>query len=205
MIKLFGFGPSRWVRPYWTARELGLAFDPVTLSFARGEHRSPEHLARQPFGKTPALEDGAFTLFESAAICTYLADQRPDAGLVPAPRTQARAKHDQWMSFVISDLEQPLWRITRHRLLYPEGKRSAAEIELAKDDFRGYAATLEGCLTDHLVGDRFSVADILMTYTLKWSTLERVVGEDLLVDFARLRAYVALHQARPAFPVELYA
>lgn len=199
MITLYGSGPSRWVRPYWTLQELGLPFEAKKVSVTKGENRAPEFLAINPFGKLPALTDGDFTLFESAAICTYLADKHPEKGLIPAAGTRERAVHDQWVSFAISELEQPLWRITRHSFAYPEAKRSVADIELAREDFHRTASTFEPLVKEHMVGDRFSVADIMVVYALQWANLFQLMGEH-----PGLVAYMERHAARPAFPTQLY-
>ena len=199
-LKLYGAGPSRWIRPYWTLNELGVPFEAVQLNLPTGEATSPEYLAINPDGKVPALVDGDVTLLESAAICNYLADKYPEKGLAPKPGTVERARYDQWISFVISDLEQPLWRIIRHKFLYPAAQRSLADIELAKADFRRMAATLEVQISDHLVGDRFSVADIVMAYTLKWATWDQ-----LLDGYPKLQAYMEHHTARPTFPRQFFA
>ncbi len=205
MIKLYGSGPSRWVKPYWTLKELEVPFEPVKTSILKGDTKTPEYRRLHPFSKVPALEDGDFKLFESMAICTYLADKFPDKGLAPKPATKERALYDQWMSFIVTELEQPLWRITRHTFSYPEDKRSAAEIALAREDFHKLAATLEPLLPeDYLVGGRFSVADIAMTYTLNWSALPAFGNTAALADFPRLGAYAARHSARPHYPRELY-
>jgi glutathione S-transferase len=199
MITLYGNGPSRWVRPYWTLQELGIPFETKRVSVMKGENRAPEFLAINPFGKLPALVDGDLTLFESAAICTYLADKHAEKGLIPTVGTRERAIYDQWVSFAISELEQPLWRITRHKYGYPEPKRSQTDIELAKEDFHSTARTFEPLVKEHLVGDRFTVADIMVTYVLKWAEMFGLMGEH-----AGLRAYMEKHAARPAFPKELY-
>lgn len=205
MMKIYGAGGNRWVRPYWTAREADVAFEPIKLSFANGDLRKESYLALNPFAKAPALEDGPVKIFESAAICNYIADKRPEKKLAPALGTPERAQYDQWVSFVISDFEQPLWRIVRHSFVYPEPKRSLADVTLAKEDFRHNATILERIIPDgNLLGENFTVADILMAYTLKWATMERVNGENMLVGFPRLQKYLAKHEARPAFPRELY-
>lgn len=199
MITLYGNGASRWVRPYWTLQELGLPFEVKRVSVMKGENRSPEYLAVNPFGKLPALTDGDLTLFESAAICTYLADKHPEKGLIPAVGTRERALHDQWVSFAISELEQPLWRITRHSFAYPEAKRSPAEIALAREDFQKTASTFEPLVNEVLVGSQFTVADILVTYALKWADMFGLLGEH-----KGLTAYMGRQMARPAFPATLY-
>src|SRR5579859_1786949 len=156
MIKLYGAGGSRWVKCYWTLRELEIPFEPVIISIPKGDHRTPEFLAKNPFGRIPVLEEGDLRLRESSAICTYLAEK----GLLPKPGTTERALVSQWMSFAVADLEQPLWRTMRHRFLYPEATRIPRDIEVAHADFKALATTLERELRgDHAVGGRFTLAD----------------------------------------------
>jgi glutathione S-transferase len=206
MIKLYGAGPSRWVKCYWTLRELEIPFEPVVVSLQKGDTRTPDFLAMNPFGKIPVLEDGTFRLRESSAICTYLAEQHPEKGLLPKPATPERAHVHQWMSFAVADLEQPLWRVMKHRFLYPEKMRIPAEIELAHADFKALATTLEHELGgDYIVGSAFTLADLTLAYTLRWSRIERVIGADLLAPFPRLIEYTHRHTSRPAFPSALYA
>lgn len=206
MIKLYGAGPSRWVKCYWTLRELEIPFEPVVVSLQKGDTRTPEFLAKNPFGKIPVLEDGDLRLRESSAICTYLAEKNPEKGLLPKPGTSDRALVNQWMSFAVADLEQPLWRTMKHRFLYPEKARIPAEIELAHGDFKTLAATLERELRgDYAVGRRFTLADLTLAYTLKWSRIERIIGADLLATFPRLIEYTEFHTSRSSFPRELYS
>lgn len=205
MIKLYGVGPSRWVKCYWTLRELDVPFEPVLVSLQKGETRTPEFLERNPFGKIPVLEDGDLVLRESSAICTYLAEKYPERRLLPEPGTSDRARVNQWISFAVADLEQPLWRSMKHRLMYPEPMRIPAEVAIAHADFQALAATLERELRgNYMVGDRFTLADLTIAYTLNWSRIERVIGADLLATFPRLIDYVEFHKSRPAFPRELY-
>jgi glutathione S-transferase len=110
------------------------------------------------------------------------------------------------MSFAVADLEQPLWRAMRHRFLYPEKVRIPAEVEVAHADFKALAATLERELhDDNAVAGRFTLADLTLAYTLKWSRIERVIGADLLATFPRLIEYTNLHTSRSAFPRDLYS
>jgi glutathione S-transferase len=199
MISIYGGGRSRWVRPVWAARELGLESKLVQLNVRKGEARTAQYRAINPFARVPSMEDQGFALFESVAICTHLAEKKPAMNMVPKAGTNERAIYDQWNCFVISTLESPLERIMRNRVVYPEDRRSSVEIANAQDDFRTVAGPLDDMIGDYLVGGRFTCADIIMCYTLRWAD-----GESMLADFPRLKAYLDRHTARPAFPKELY-
>src|SRR3954453_11507468 len=86
-------------------RQLGLAYDTVEVDLFRGETRTPEHFARNPDGRVPALEpDEGTTIPESGAILLYLAEGTP---LLPADRL-ARARVHAWMFFEQNQVEATL-------------------------------------------------------------------------------------------------
>src|SRR5207249_11915297 len=82
--------PSSW-RVQLALEEKGLAYEPVLLSFEKGEHKSPAHLARSPHGKVPALEDDGVSLYESSAIVEYLEERYPRTPLLPPDPPPAAA------------------------------------------------------------------------------------------------------------------
>lgn len=92
-LTLWGFDGSTYVR---TAKmllaEKGVTrFNQVPLNVLKGEPKSPEHLARHPFGKVPVLDHDGLRILETGAICRYLNDVLPGVSLVPAtPRDRAR-------------------------------------------------------------------------------------------------------------------
>ncbi len=195
-MKLYEFPPTRSLRVLWTLRELGLDFESIRVNLLKGEHRSAEFLALNPAGKVPVLVDGDMVLTESAAIVLYLAEKCPDKGLLPTERA-AKAQVDRWLMFAVTELEQPLWRISRHTALYPKDKRIPADIPLAGEDFVRMAKVLDAHLRGRtfLVGDSMTVADIVTAYTLDWAN-----EVHLLDGFPDLRDYMERMYARPAAP-----
>jgi len=142
------------------------------------------------------LVDGDLVIPESAAIVLYLADKYPEKVLLPVDPA-LRAQAYRWVMFAVTELEQPLWRITRHSFLYPPEKRSPADIELARDDFRTMAAILDKHLEgrEFIVGDTLTVADCVTAYLIDWA------GEcNLIESFPQLRAYLERLYARPKAP-----
>jgi glutathione S-transferase len=115
---------SRSMRVVWVLEEIGVEYDYVKVDLLKGEGRSPGYLAINPAGKVPVLVDGDFTLTESVAILNYLSEKFPASGLAPAfDQLQARGEYHRWCSFVLSELEQPLWNIAKHRFALPRYKR----------------------------------------------------------------------------------
>ncbi|HKU95866.1 MAG TPA: glutathione S-transferase N-terminal domain-containing protein [Vineibacter sp.] len=97
MITVFGHPASTCTRKVLcTLHEIGQPFEFQHVDLARGEHQQPAHLARQPFGRVPAIDDDGFRLYESRAIIRYLND-RYGGTLVPAD-VRDRAAMDQWTS-----------------------------------------------------------------------------------------------------------
>ena len=198
-MKLYGFPPTRSARVLWTLRELGVDFELVTVDPMKGEHRQPPFLAVNPAGKLPAFVDGDLVLTESVAIVLYLAEKYPDQGLMPRS-LEARAEVYRWLLFAATELEQPVWRIARHTVIYPPEKRLAAEVPIAREDFLDMAAVMEEHLTGRqfLVGDTLTVADIVAAYTLDMATVQQ--GQMLLDELPRLRAFLERLYARPNAP-----
>lgn len=192
-MKLYEFAPTRSIRVRWALQELGVDFETVQVNLRAGENRRPEFLKLNPAGKLPVLVDGDLVLTESVAIVLYLAEKYPEKGLLPADPRE-RAKVNQWLLFAATELEQPLWRIARHKFLYPEDKRQPGDIPVACEDFKAMADVLEKHMEQRqfVVGDSVTVADLVMAYTLDWAN-----EIHLLDGFPQLRAYMDRMYARP--------
>jgi glutathione S-transferase len=192
-MKLYEFGPTRSIRVRWTLQELQVPFEAVMIDMGKGEHKSAAYLKINPAGKLPALVDDGLVLTESVAICLYLGEKYPDKGFVPAGLSQ-RVELYKWLMFAATELEQPLWRIAHHTRIYPEDKRLAAEIALAREDFKQMAAVFEQHIKGRqfAVGDRVTIADFVLAYTLDWSDQLQ-----LLEGFPQTKAYMERMYTRP--------
>ena len=198
-MRLYEFGPTRSIRARWTLQELDVPFEAVTVNMMKGEHRQPAFLAINPAGKLPALVDGDLLLTESMAIVIYLAEKYPEKRLIPTDLRQ-RADFHKWIMFTATELEQPLWRIARNTNLYPEHQRQPTDVDRAAEDFRPMAAVLEQHLDgrEFVVGDRATVADFALAYTLDWANEISLLG-----DFPGLQSYMARMYERPAAPMRI--
>ena len=197
-MKLFGNIRSRAFRCYWTLSELELSIDTQDINFKNGDAKDPAFLAINPLAKIPALSTDEETLFESMAICLAIAEKDEDNKLIFEAGTYERALVYQWLSFTVSELEQPLWNIRKHMSIYPEKLRAPEILSSCRADFkRCYKALLsrlEG--REFLVGDRFSLADIFVGQTLFWArqTLE------LEIDLSPTKTYTDGLKSRERFP-----
>jgi glutathione S-transferase len=190
-ITLYEFGPSRSKQVRWTLLELGLEFK----SIEGMEILHTEELKKvNPMGKVPAVLINGEPLFESAAICTYLADLVPEKGLISPSGTRERALHMQWVSFDLSELEAYVWSNARNTFVLPEEKRITALFEQNNKAFMKAARVLDKEMEgrDYLVGNRFSVTDILVGSTLNWGN-----NQGLLEHTPNLQAYLARLKERP--------
>jgi glutathione S-transferase len=198
-MKLFEFSPTRSTRVRWTLQELEADFEAATVNLVAGEHRQPAFLAINPAGKIPALVDGDLVLTESVAIVVYLADKYPDKKLIPVDIEQ-RAQLNRWLLFTATELEQPLWRITRHTRLYPESKRLPGDVALAREEFTAMAGVLDAHMRGRqfLIGNTVTVADFVLAYTLDWAN-----EVQLLDAFPPLLDYMERMYARPHAPLRI--
>jgi glutathione S-transferase len=179
---------GRPVRVAWVLEELGEPYEMTTMT--REQSRDAEHRARQPLGRVPVLEDDQGRLFESAAICLHLGDRHPESGLVPALGSRERALVYQWTVFAPAELEPPL--LEAAMLAQRDPERAAS----ARARFDAAAAAVAGALGDreYLVGDRLTVADVLVGTALAFT--ERAGFAEELP--ANLKGYLARLAARPA-------
>lgn len=195
-MKLYGQPPTRTLRVMWLLNELELECEMISVDLRKGEHLTEEFLALNPAGKVPVLVDGSSVVTESAAIQLYLAEKHPEAGLIPT-RLEERAQMHRWMFFLVTEIEQPLWRIARHTFIYPDEIRSEQEILTAGKECRQMLKVLEDHMEgrEFLVGDRLSVADFNAAYTLDWAR-----GADMLSECPRLQQFLDRMYSRPTAP-----
>jgi glutathione S-transferase len=200
-MKLFEFAPTRSIRARWTLQELGVDFESVVVNLLADEHHSAAFLRLNPAGRVPALVDGDVVLTESVAIVLYLAEKYPEKRLVPSDLAQ-RAQLYRWLLFAATELEQPLWRISKHTAIYPQDRRLPDDVNLAREDFAPMAQVLEVHMSGRqfVVGDCVSVADFVLAYTLDWAN---EVG--LLTDCPHLRHYIDRMYQRPHAPPRIAA
>jgi len=198
-MRLYEFGPTRSLRANWTLQELGVEFESVIVNLLQGDHRTPEFLKLNPAGRVPVLVDGDAVITESAAIVLYLGEKYAEKGFLPRD-VALRGQLERWMLFTVTELEQPLWRITRNTRLYPESRRQPADIAIAREEFAEMAAVLAQHMRgrEFVVGDRVTVADFLIAYTLDWAN-----ELQLLDGFPALTSYMNRMYARPRAPMRI--
>ncbi len=198
MITVYGLPKSRSTRVLWALEEVQQDYTFIPLDFLKGEQLQPEYLRINPAGKVPALQHDDFVLTESAAIVNYVATEFGD-DLIPRNNNQLRAEYDRWCFFTLSELEQPLWTIGKHKFALPAEKRVPAVLETANWEHEKALGLLSQGLGEktYILGDQFSGADILLGHTLRWGlAFKRPLPQQNLQDYlARLEARPALQAA----------
>ena len=190
----YEFSPTRSQRVHWTLSELGIEHESINDRGLIGSDRLKQV---HPLGKLPAISDNGRALFESAAICTWLADSHPDKGLISPSGTWERALHDQWCAYIMTEVEAHLWSSARNTFVYPEDRRieaihgqNAAELKRALGPLDEHFSNDE-----YFVGNRFSVTDIFCGFAINWA---RRMGH--LDGFDHVQAYIQRLLEMPKCP-----
>lgn len=187
----FAMPLMRAFRVRWALEEAGMSYQVRTLPLGP-EQRSPEHLARQPFGQAPAIEEGELTLFESGAIALYIAEK--SEALLPK-NVAGRMRAIGWLFSALNSVEIGVQELAGIDLFHAKeiwAKERRPQVEAFVRDRLGL---LEKALgeKDYLEG-RFTVGDLMMADVL------RILGHTKILDeYPALKAYRQRCEARPAF------
>lgn len=193
-MTLYGCANSRSLRATWALEHARADYEYVHVDLFSGEGREPRFLDINPAGKVPVLVDGDFSLTESAAIVGYIGDRLPGSHLVPQSPAE-RADYWRWSSFVITELEQPLWTIAKHRFILPKEMRIPRIEPVAIRDFEAACRILEQQLErgKFVQKQMFTGCDILATHALAWARSARIP-----IASRRLNEYLDENYASPA-------
>ena len=176
----------------WMLEEVGRPYDVRLLEFGDAM-KDPAYLAVNPMGKVPALVHGTTVVTETAAICAYLADVFPDAGLAPPP--PARSDYYRWLFFAAGPLEAAV----TNRSLGVEAADKARM--LGYGSYETVMNALSGMLSEReYVTGEFSAADVYLGAHIMWGlTFGTVEPRPGLVTYAeRLSARPAHARAEAA-------
>jgi glutathione S-transferase len=189
MMKLYWSPRSRSFTALWLMEETGQPYERVLTDITTGAQRAPEYLAINPMGKVPALQDGAATLAEAAAICAYVAERCPDAKLAPPVGDPARAKYLYWLFYGPSCIEPAIVQLATKIEMNP--------VAAGWGDAQRVIDVLDAALQKGpwLIGESFSAADIVIGSGLNFGM--RLFK--MIPARPSFEAYVARCMARPAF------
>ncbi len=177
----------------WMLEEVGAPYETVLLDYATTMKQEP-YLSVNPMGKVPAIVHSGHVVTECAAICAYLADAFPEAGLAPA--TTERADYYRWLFFAAGPLEHAITNRSLGVTPTDAQQRMAGygSYDLAVD-------TLEKAVSAHryFAGDSFTAADVYAGSQVAWGvqfgTLpKRAAFEDYLGRVQERAAYRRAHE-----------
>lgn len=162
MIDFYTNPRSRGAIARWMLEEVGAPYREHRLEFGT-TIKAPEYLAINPMGKVPAIAHDGHVVTEAAAICAYLADVFPEAGL--APPAAERGAYYRWFFFGAGPVEAAVVNTAMGFVVPPERKVAVGYGSL--DDV---VATLEHRLEEspYLAGERFTAADVYAGSQIGW-------------------------------------
>jgi glutathione S-transferase len=146
----------------WMLEEIGVPYRVEILDYGT-TMKAPEYLAINPMGKVPAIRHNGHVVTENAAICAYLADAFPQAGLAPKP--SERADYYRWLFFAAGPLE---YAVTNNAFgMKPPADREAA---VGYGSYKAALDTLEYAVTrmPFIAGDKFTAADLYVGSHVGW-------------------------------------
>lgn len=188
-MKLYWCPQTRALRGLWLMEEAGVPYQPVKIDIRSGAGKDdPGFQAASPMGKVPALADGAVHIWDSGAICAYIADQYPAKSLAPGIGHPDRGAYLMWLMFTNSVIEPAMAE-----------KASGATPTPLRNGWGSFAqmmTTLRKGLErgPWILGDRFSAADILLGMSCYYMRAFKMISDEPV-----LFAYADRCAARPAF------
>lgn len=160
------------IAPHIALEELGVPFEARPIDLAKGEQSAPEYLAVNPQGRVPAMVIEGQTVTELPALLTYIANLRPDAGLMPTSGTLAFARCFEWLGFLASSAHIAYAQFRRPGRFVEEGSSCWDEIseQGRLNTIRVYREIEKRLGDGWAAGDAYSIADINLFpfYTWAW-------------------------------------
>ena len=174
----------------WMLEEVGEPYQTQVMDYATSL-KGPEYLAVNPMGKVPAIKHGDVVVTEAAAICAYLADAFPQAGLAPPPGDRRRGTYYRWLFFGAGPIEQATSVRSLGVEIKPEQKRMMGFGDMA-DTLNAMEGAIAG--RSFVLGDAFSAADVYFGSQVSWGLQFGSIEKR-----PAFLAYVERLQARPAY------
>lgn len=177
----------------WMLEETGAPYRTEMLDYGT-TMKAPEYLSINPMGKVPAIVHRGVVVTEAAAICAYLADAFPEAGLAPEPNDPLRGTYYRWLFFAAGPVETAVTAKSLNLLAPAERKGMVG--------YGSYEETLDALETavagrEYILGDRFSAADVYVGAQIGWGLMFKTIDpRPAFTDYsARLRERPAARRA----------
>ena len=148
-------------RVRWLLEEMNTPYENKFLNKDRGELQTAEYLKLNPMGRVPTIVDGKTILFESSAICMYLADKYSYGKLAPKLDDPNRAEYLKWMIWSVGSLECVIARMFTH-VNTPEETKVTHDFVKAQCDILTKAISPILSSQEYILSSGFSAADIML-------------------------------------------
>lgn len=187
-IVLYHHPYSRAAGVVWALEEVGVPYQLKFVDLTKGGQKAPNVLALNPMGKLPILTDGDLVVTESAAIAIYLADRYAAGKLAPALDDPRRGTYLRWILFAPSVIEPGA--------AAKSSNWQSRESSVGWGNFDAMMTTIHSAIEgkQFLLGDTFSMADVVFGGTLRFMTRFKMIDST-----PQLAAYIGRLDARPAY------
>lgn len=188
-MKLYWAPRTRSMRAFWILEEAGKPYEKELVDIRSGKQSTPAYHKINPMEKVPALTDGEAAVAESAAICAYVAERYPEAGLAPPVGDPLRGRYLQWLAFAAGCIEAAFTQ--------KFAKLEIPSVQAGWGDFDRVFNVIDEAVTPGpwILGERFSAADVMIGGDLFFgSTLLKI-----LQPKPASAAYISRCTQRPAF------
>ncbi|KAJ6592411.1 thioredoxin-like protein [Mycena capillaripes] len=181
IIKVYGAEASPATRRVATVlHELRVPIKLIKVDMGGGEHKSSAFMKKQPFGQIPYIDDNGFILYESRAICRYMAAKHPASGLIPAePKANALFEQAAAVEFTHFELSASIlggemWKL-KFLEMAPDQALMDTQLEILDKEFDAYDAIL--AKQRYVAGDKVTGADL---FYLPFAVLIGHAGSDIM-------------------------
>lgn len=209
MYKLYWNPGSAAMAPHAVLQEIGARYELIELNLERGQQREPAYLKLNPNARVPTLViDDAQVIYESAAICMYLADRHPEAGLAPAIGDPARGAYLQWLAYMSNTLQTACLRYYYPTRCITNPDHAPEVASKALEDTAIIWDRIDQAIGagPYMLGDRFSACDLYLLMLSTWqdaapglydrcrnvkACVERVMARPAVIDMMRKNGMAA--------------
>ncbi|KAJ7466585.1 glutathione S-transferase [Mycena galericulata] len=202
VLKLYGYPHATCTqRVATTLHELKVPFELIVVDLAKGEHKSPAYLEKQPFGQIPYIDDDGFIVYETRAICRYIAAKYPASGLIPTGDPKAHARFEQAASAELMNFDASASKIVIETVVKEKMQGIPAdaavvekELSLLEKNLDGYDRIL--AKQRYVAGDTLTLADL---FHIPFAPLLEVGGCDIMSKKPNVARWYKELIARPSW------
>ncbi len=197
MLTLYGMQGAASLAPRMVLEEIGTAYQFVTLDGEKKEQKSADYLRLNPHGRVPTLVDGGNVIYESAAICLFVAE-KAQSDLLPPIASVDRAQLYKWLMFLTNTVQPALMAYFYPDRFTTVASHAAAIKERAEQNAQAYFHQLDLALAErgpYLIGDTLTIVDFFALMLVRWG---RWFDVPPVKQFTHLAQWVALMSAKPS-------